>query len=251
MKLFGKIGMNAYKKLNEMKLTKQENERYNRHLIIENFGDAAQLKLKEGRVLIIGAGGLGCPVIQYLVAAGVGKIGIVDGDTVSLSNLQRQILYSEDEIGLSKATIAAQKMAKLNSNIQIEVFNAFLTFELADEIFSQYDIVVGCTDSYATRYLIDNKSIQFQIPFVHGAIREFEGQLSVFNFKKSPSYAQIFGCKPDELARPGGVVGVTPGIIGSLMAMEVVKILTGLGSVLSQKLLLYNGLDNSFKQINY
>lgn len=234
-----------------MELTKQEQERYNRHVIIENFGDAAQLKLKAARVLVIGAGGLGCPVIQYLVAAGVGKIGIVDGDTVSLSNLQRQILYTEEEIGVSKVTIAAQKMKKLNSNVQIVTYNDFLTFTTADDIFPQYDIVVGCTDSYSTRYLIDNKSIQFNVPFVHGAISEFEGQLCVFNYQGSPSYSAIFGCKPDELSKPGGVVGATPGIIGSLMAMEVIKILTGIGTVQSNNLLLYNGLENSFRQIKF
>lgn len=233
-----------------MILTEEEIERYCRHITIENFEEKGQLKLKTGRVLVIGAGGLGCPVIQYLVAAGVGKIGIVDGDVVSLSNLQRQILYTEAEIGLSKSNIAAAKMRLLNSTIEIKEYTEFLTFETADELFPDYDIVVGCTDSYNSRYLIDSISKLYNIPFVHGAIRDFEGQLVVFNYKGSPSYAEIFGCKPDELSKPGGVVGVMPGVIGSLMAMEVIKILTGVGDVLSTRLLLYNGLVNTFTQIN-
>jgi len=233
-----------------MTFSQLEKERYARHIIIENFGEKGQLNLKTGRVLVIGAGGLGCPVIQYLVAAGVGQIGIVDGDTVSLSNLQRQILYTETEIGLSKSNIAAAKMRELNNTIKIQEYNEFVTSESADKIFPNYDLVVGCTDSYNTRYLIDKKSIEHNIPFVHGAIFEFEGQLSVLNYKGSPSYFDIFGPQPAELSEPGGVVGAIPGIIGGLMAIEAIKILTGLGAVLSNRLLLYNGLENSFTQIN-
>ena len=233
-----------------MILSEEEKERYSRHIIIENFGEKGQLTLKTGKVLVIGAGGLGCPVIQYLVAAGVGKIGIVDGDTVSLSNLQRQILYAEKEIGQSKVEIAAHKMRNLNKFVEILTYNEFLTSESADKIFLNYDLVIGCTDSYSTRYLIDKKSIQHNIPFIHGAIREFEGQLCVFNYKGSPSYSDIFGSQPIELSEPGGVVGAIPGIIGSLMAMEAIKILTGLGTVLSNRLLLYNGLKNTFTYIN-
>jgi molybdopterin/thiamine biosynthesis adenylyltransferase len=233
-----------------MILSEEEKERYSRHIRIENFGEKGQLNLKTGKVLVIGAGGLGCPVIQYLVAAGVGKIGIVDGDTVSLSNLQRQILYVEKEIGQSKAEIAANKMGNLNKFVEILTYNEFLTSESAYKIFPHYDLVIGCTDSYSTRYLIDKKSIEHNIPFVHGAIREFEGQLCVFNYKGSPSYSDIFGSQPEELSKPGGVVGAIPGIIGSLMAMEVIKILTGLGAVVSNRLLLYNGLKNTFTYVN-
>jgi len=232
-----------------MTLSEIEKERYNRHIITTGFGEQGQLKLKAGRVLVIGAGGLGCPVIQYLVAAGVGKIGIVDGDTVSLSNLQRQILYTEDEIGQSKAVIASAKMYKLNALVNIRVFDMFLTDELADQLFPDYDVVVGCTDSFTSRCLIDRKSIQYNIPFVHGAIREFEGQFCVFNHNGSLSYLDLFGNQAVEPIRPGGVVGAIPGIIGSLMSMEVLKILTGLGTVHSNELLLYNALNNTFNQI--
>jgi molybdopterin/thiamine biosynthesis adenylyltransferase len=232
-----------------MTLTQVEKERYNRHIITTGFGEEGQLKLKAAKVLVIGAGGLGCPVIQYLVAAGVGQIGIVDGDTVSLSNLQRQILYTEEEIGHPKAAIAAAKMNRLNASVNIRVLDKFLTEEFADQLFSDYDLVVGCTDNYNSRYLIDRKSKQHNIPFVHGAIREFEGQLCVFNYKGSPSYSDLFGTQPVELSKPGGVVGSNPGIIGSLMAMEVIKIITRLGKVHSNKLLLFNVLDNSFSQV--
>ncbi|HJV77183.1 MAG TPA: HesA/MoeB/ThiF family protein [Paludibacter sp.] len=232
-----------------MTLTQVEKERYNRHIITTGFGEEGQLKLKAAKVLVIGAGGLGCPVIQYLVAAGVGQIGIVDGDTVSLSNLQRQILYTEGEIGHPKAAIAAAKMNGLNALADILVFDKFLTEKFADQLFPRYDLVVGCTDNYDSRYLIDRKSREHNIPFVHGAIREFEGQLCVLNYNGSPTYSDLFGAQPAELARPGGVVGAIPGIIGSLMAMEAIKIITGLGKVHSDKLLLFNALDNSFNQL--
>lgn len=229
-------------------LSQTEKERYSRHLIINGFGEENQEKLKYSRVLVIGAGGLGCPVIQYLVAAGVGKIGIVDADVVSLSNLQRQILYAEDEIGQSKANIAAFKMSKLNSSVNIQVFDRFLTEELADQLFTEYDVVIGCTDNFDSRYLIDTKSKQFAIPFVHGSIHEFEGQLCVFNFRGSCSYLDLFGMQPMEPSVPIGVVGAIPGVIGSLMAMEAIKIITGTGTVNANKLLIYNALENSFNQ---
>jgi adenylyltransferase/sulfurtransferase len=232
-----------------MTLTQIEKERYNRHIITTGFGEEGQLKLKTAKVLVIGAGGLGCPVIQYLVAAGVGKIGIVDGDTVSLSNLQRQILYATDEIGQSKVSVAGSKMTRLNPSVTLELIDEFLTEELADRLFANYDVVVGATDNYTSRYLIDAKSRQYAIPFVHGSIFECEGQLSVFNYKGGNSYADLFGEASPETAKPAGVIGAIPGIIGSLMALETIKILTGIGSVNTNKLLLYNGLDNSFRQI--
>lgn len=234
-----------------MELTEIEAERYSRHLRISSFGAEAQMKLKAGRVLVIGAGGLGCPVIQYLTAAGVGSIGIVDADVVSLSNLQRQILYTEHEIRKSKAAIAASKMAGLNSLVNISVLDEFLTNEVADLLFPNFDVVVGATDNYNSRYLIDQKSRQHNIPFVHGAIREFEGQLSVFNYRGSGSYVDIFGDQPAEPLAPMGVVGAIPGIIGSMMALEVIKILANQGDVLCDTLLLFNGLDNSFRKIRF
>jgi molybdopterin/thiamine biosynthesis adenylyltransferase len=232
-----------------MTLSTTEKERYSRHLLINGFGEEKQEKLKAARVLVIGAGGLGCPVIQYLVAAGIGTIGIVDADVVSLSNLQRQILYAEDEIGLSKGEIAAAKMKKLNGLVNIHIYNRYLTDDFADEIFSDYDAVVGCTDNYNSRYIIDVCSKKYHVPFVHGSIYEFEGQLSVFNYNNSCSYSDVFGFAPAELSAPVGVVGAIPGIIGSMMAMETIKIITGKGDVMANRLLLYNALENSFRKI--
>lgn len=233
-----------------MILSTEEKERYDRHVRIPDFGEEKQLKLKSARVLVIGAGGLGCPVIQYLVAAGIGKLTLVDGDVVSRSNLQRQILFTEAEIGQSKAEIAARKMQQLNSAANIKVYNQFLTDKLAAQLLPEHDVVVGCTDNYKSRYCIDHYSKKFNIPFVHGAIREFEGQLSVFNYKGSGSYFDLFGLQPSEPTSPLGVVGAMPGVIGSLMALEVIKIVADLGSVMSNKLLLYNALMNSFCQID-
>jgi molybdopterin/thiamine biosynthesis adenylyltransferase len=232
-----------------MTLSITEKERYSRHLLVKDFGEERQEKLKSARVLIIGAGGLGCPVIQYLVAAGVGNIGIVDGDVVSLSNLQRQILYAEEEIGQSKAEIAAAKMTKLNGSVNIHIYNRYLTDDFAAQLFPEYDVVVGCTDNYNSRYIIDVNSKRFDVPFVHGSICEFEGQFCVFNYKDGCSYSDLFGTQPAEPTKSIGVIGAIPGIIGSLMAMEVLKIATGMGTVSANRLLLYNALDNSFNQL--
>ena len=245
--------MNVYSKIilisEFMTLSRVEKVRFDRHIRTTGFGEAGQLKLKAGRVLVIGAGGLGCPVIQYLVAAGVGKIGIMDGDVVSLSNLQRQILYTEDEIGQPKAVIAGAKMSGLNSCVDIRVFEEFLTDELADLLFPEFDIVVGATDNYHSRYLIDRKSIEHHIPFVHGAIREYEGQLSVFNYQGGSSYSDLFGDQPSEPTSSMGVMGPVTGIIGSMMAMVVIKIFTGVGKVLTDQLALYSSIDNTFRKI--
>lgn len=232
-----------------MTLSIIEKERYSRHLLINGFGEERQEKLKSARVLVIGAGGLGCPVMQYLVAAGIGNIGIVDGDVVSPSNLQRQILYTEEEIGQPKAEIAVAKMSKLNGSVNIHIYNRYLTDDFAAQLFPEYDVVVGCTDNFNSRYIIDVNSKRFNIPFVHGSIREFEGQLCVFNYKGSCSYSDLFGEQPADPTTPIGVIGAIPGIIGSLMAMEVLKIVTGMGAVSANRLLLYNALDNSFNQL--
>lgn len=234
-----------------MSLNLAEKERYNRHIIIDGFGEECQLRLKQAKVLVIGAGGLGCPAIQYLVAAGVGTIGIVDADVVSLSNLQRQILYTENEVGQSKAEISALKMSRLNSAVNIHIYNRYLTNDFSDEIFPDYDVVVGCTDNYNSRYIIDAYSKKYNVPFVHGSICEFEGQLSVFNYQHSYSYSDVFGPIPNEPTAPVGVVGAIPGIIGSMMAMEAIKIITGKGDILANRLLLYNALENSFNQFSF
>lgn len=225
-------------------LTSLEKERYNRHIIIDQFGIEAQEKLKQASVMIVGAGGLGCPIIQYLTAAGIGKIGIADADVVNLSNLQRQILFTEAEIGQSKAEVVANKMQKLNSNVQFQVYNQFITETNADELFAPYQIIVGATDNFASRLIIDQYTKQNQKPFVHGSILEFEGQVATFNYQGGNSYNDLFPQTGNPSSLPLGVVGALPGIIGSLMALEIIKIITNIGETLSHHILLYNGLNN-------
>ncbi len=226
-------------------LSSHEQERYNRHLIIENFGLQAQEKLKHASVLVVGAGGLGCPVIQYLTAAGVGRIGIADADVVSLSNLQRQILFTEAEIGQSKAHLVAQKMQALNVHVEFNIVNQFITQENVNQILNPYDVIIGATDNFVSRQLIDHYTNAHQKPFVHGSILEFCGQVATFNHLGGSSYAQLFPQTGNPTTLPLGVVGALPGIIGSLMALETIKIITQIGEPLTHHLLLYDGLTNT------
>jgi len=233
-----------------MFLTDHEKERYHRHLIIPEIGEEGQIKIKNAKVLVVGAGGLGSPVLQYLAAAGVGTIGIVDADEVSISNLQRQILYHEAEVGLSKAETAAQKLGKQNSNVHFNVYPYFLVEENGTQIIAEYDVVLGCTDNFPSRYLIDEVCKENGIPYVHGSIAEFEGQVAVFNYRGGPSYRSIFPEIPDGSDLPLGVIGVLPGIIGSMQTCEALKIITGTGQVLSGKLLIYDALQASLMKVD-
>ena len=230
-----------------MSLSQEENKQYNRHLILEDIGEDGQLKLKQAKVLVIGAGGLGCPILQYLTAAGVGKIGIIDHDTIDQSNLQRQILYSHDAIGQFKAEVAAQRLSGLNPFVNFEVYLQKLTSEVAIELFSKYDIVVDGSDNFPTRYLVNDAAVLTNKPVVFGSIYKFEGQVSVFNYNNGPTYRCLYpnAPKPNEVPNCSeiGVLGVLPGIIGSLQANEVIKLICGIGDVLSGKLLTYNALS--------
>jgi adenylyltransferase/sulfurtransferase len=229
-----------------MQLTSQENEYYNRQIILENFGTDAQSKLKQARVLVIGAGGLGCPVLQYLTAAGVGNIGIIDGDVVSVSNLHRQILFSVNDIGKQKATVAKEKLTAQNPNISIESFTENITVNNAVELIQRYDIVADCTDNFAARYLINDACVLANKPFVSAAILKFEGQLSVFNHLTKINYRDVFPEPPTEVQNcaEAGVIGVLCGIIGSMQANEIIKIITGVGETLEGKLFCYDALTN-------
>ena len=232
-----------------MKLTDKEKNRYNRHLILDKVGEAGQLKLKQAKVLVVGAGGLGCPVLQYLAAAGVGTIGIIDNDKVDESNLQRQVLYNTEDIGQLKAEVAAKKLAIQNPLININSIVERLTAKNAINIFQEYDIIVDGTDNFATRYLINDASVITEKPLVFGSIYKFEGQVAVFNYKNSPSYRCLFS----EAPTPGtvlncseiGVLGVLPGLIGMYQANEVVKIILEIGNILNGQVMLLNTLDNS------
>ena len=235
-------------------LNEGEVEQYLRHLSLQDFGLESQIKLKNSSVLVIGAGGLGCPVLQYLVAAGVGKIGIVDNDVIESSNLQRQILFDHDDIGSPKAKVAAAKLTRLNPFIKIHPIIERLKKENAEFLFDGYDLIVDGTDNFSSRYLINDACILFEKPLIHGSIHLFEGMVSVFNFQGGPTYRCLFPEQPDSSSIPScaeaGVLGVLPGIIGCMQAMEAIKVITGRGQPLSGKILSYNSLSNSTRIIN-
>ncbi len=222
-------------------LTLDETVRYQRQLMISEIGEKGQELLKKAPVLVIGAGGLGSPVLMYLAAAGVGRIGIVDSDEVNTSNLQRQILYGTDDITKPKAEAAAAKLRHMNPHAEVIAFPVRFTAENAASLLSGYDVAVDCSDNYSTRYLLSDATQRAGIPMVYGAVREFLGQASVFNYKGGPSYRDLYPEEmhqaTDEKQGPPGVMGPLPGIIGSVQACEVIKIITGAGDVLSGRLL--------------
>ena len=228
-------------------LTSEENKQYNRHLILDSIGEEGQLKLKKAKVLVIGAGGLGCPVLQYLTAAGVGHIGIIDDDVVAQSNLQRQILYTINDIGQSKAKVASLRLSQLNPFVHFEVYQEKLTPKNAIGLFRYYDVVVDGSDNFSTRYLSNDASVLTNTPLVYGAIFKFEGQVSVFNYKGSATYRCLFPTPPKPEESPNcseiGVLGVLPGIIGSFQANETIKIICDIGEVLMNRLLMYDTLS--------
>ena len=227
-------------------LSPAEKNQYHRHLILDQIGKEGQLKLKNSKVLVIGAGGLGCPVLQYLTAAGVGTIGIVDGDTVDQSNLQRQILYIIDDIGKSKAETAAQRLSKLNPFVDFKTYNTFLNKENTLEIFKEFDIVVDGSDNFPTRYLVNDACVLANKPLIFGSIFKFQGQVAVFNYKGSGTYRCLFPNPPAPDAVPNcsdvGVLGVLPGIIGNFQANEAIKLITNIGEPLINKLLYFDAL---------
>ena len=237
----------SVKKEHNTLLTAEEKKQYHRHLILDQIGSHGQLKLKKAKVLVVGAGGLGCPVLQYLTAAGVGVIGIVDGDTVDQSNLQRQILYTTQDIGKSKGITAAERLKQLNPFVKFNVYQAYLDNINAVSLFKNYDIIVDGTDNFPSRYLINDACIIANKPLVFGSIFKFQGQVAVFNFKGSGTYRCLYPKPPASNSVPNcsdiGVLGVLPGIIGSLQANEVIKLITGLGKPLINQLLYFDALN--------
>lgn len=214
--------------------------RYDRQMILPEIGEEGQKKLLNAKVLIVGVGGLGSPIALYLAGAGVGCIGLVDDDVVSISNLQRQVLYSEKELGKSKAVCAAERLSALNSEIKVQPYSTRLTEDNAFDIIGEYDMVVDGCDNFATRYLINDICIRQGKPYIYGAICGFEGQVSVFNFgDRKKSYRDLY---PDEeeMKRmpppPKGVMGITPAVVGSIEATEVLKVIGGFGDVLAGEL---------------
>lgn len=230
-------------------------QRYERQLILKEFGTVAQDKLSGAKVLVVGAGGLGCPALQYLAAAGVGKIGIVDFDKVELTNLQRQTLFTVDDIGKPKAVVAAERLKQFNPEINFSVYATKLETTNALEIINEYDVVVDGSDNFATRYLVNDACVLLNKPLVYGAVLRFEGQVGVFNLKEnnggcSTNYRDLFPQPPEAATVPScneaGVLGVLPGIIGTMQAAEAIKIITGIGVPLSNTILSYNMLSNVF-----
>ena len=229
-------------------------DRFERQVILPGFGPEGQAKLKQASVLVIGAGGLGCPVLLYLAAAGVGRIAVVDGDVISQSNLNRQVLYGEKDLGKNKAETAIRYFQEKYSDIQWTAIPEFITVENAQAFIFHYDLVIDGSDNFPTRYLVNDACVLLKKPLVYGSIYQHEGQVSVFNVGKNPcNYRDVFPNSPAPQEIPNcaetGVLGVLPGIIGNLMALEAIKVLSGLGKPLSNKLLLFNSLDTQFQEL--
>ncbi|MEP7196134.1 MAG: molybdopterin-synthase adenylyltransferase MoeB [Saprospiraceae bacterium] len=235
------------------------NQRYSRQILLKEFGQLAQDKLSSAKILVVGVGGLGCPALQYLAAAGIGTLGIVDFDTVDISNLQRQILFSSQDIGRLKTEIAAQRIRTLNSEISVHEHNLKITNQNALEIIVNYDIVIDGTDNFVTKYLLNDACVILGKPYVFGAVFKFEGQLATFNYPTTDSrvksnYRDLFPFAPKNAVELScnevGVLGVIPGIIGTMQAAEVIKLLTGIGRSLTNKMLCYNALENSLYEFD-
>lgn len=235
-----------------------EIKRYQKHLNLPEIGTDGQLKLKNASVLVVGAGGLGCPVLLYLAAAGVGTIGVVDPDTVDLSNLQRQVLYTTNEIGKPKAKAAVAHLQKLNPELTFDSYALALDYGNARAIMADYDIVVDCTDNFKVRYLINDVCVALGKPFVYGAIHRFEGQVAVLNSElengqRGPTYRCMFPEYPNDIEIPNcaetGVLGVLPGVIGTYQANEVIKLITGIGKSLNEHLFMLDLLHISSQKI--
>lgn len=232
----------------------QEFLRYNRQTILPEIGDEGQEKLKKAKVLVIGAGGLGCPILQYISTAGVGFIGIIDFDTIEIHNLHRQILYTENEIGQLKAVVAKEVLSELNPLIKVEAITEKLTLENASKIIKQYDIVVDGCDNFTTRYLVNDTCVALQKPLVYGSILKFEGQVAVFNHNGSKNLRDLFPEMPDPKDVPNcnlnGVLGTLPGMIGTMMAHETLKLILELPT-LKNELVLFNTLNWNFTKLNF
>lgn len=235
--------------------TKDELDRYARHIVLPGIGGAGQAKLKQSAVLVVGAGGLGSPVLMYLAAAGVGRLGIVEMDRVDLSNLQRQVLFDTQVVGQSKAEAAKARLNHLNPHVQIESHALKLDSQNTLSLLEPYQLVVDCSDNFPTRYLVNDACVLLHKPLIYGAIHQFEGQLSVFHYQGGPCYRCLFPNPPKPGTVPScseaGVFGVLPGVIGSLMATEALKVLLGVGDVLSGRLLLYDGLHTHLQTIRF
>jgi sulfur-carrier protein adenylyltransferase/sulfurtransferase len=239
--------------LDEIQLTKDDYERYSRHLILPEVGLDGQKRLKAASVLCIGTGGLGSPLLLYLAAAGIGRIGIVDFDIVDSSNLQRQVIHGTSWVGKPKIQSAKDRILEINPYCQVDLYETRLSAENALSIIEPYDVVVDGTDNFPTRYLVNDACVLAGKPNVYGSIFRFEGQATVFNYEGGPNYRDLYPEPPPPGLVPscaeGGVLGILPGVIGVIQATETVKIILGVGKTLSGRLLLYNALDLTFREL--
>lgn len=236
-------------------LSNNELKRYARHLVLPEVGEEGQKKLKSAKVLLIGAGGLGSPIGLYLAAAGAGTIGIIDFDSVSFSNLQRQVLFSENKVGKPKTAIAKERLLEINSGIEVKTYNEKLTYNNALDIIRDYDVVADGSDNFSAKYLVNDACVLLGKPLVYGSVLRFEGQVSVFIPEKGPCYRCLFPEPPDGgnvlSCEEAGVLGVLPGIIGSIQANEVIKLIIGKGETLAGRLLVLNSLEMKFSEIKF
>lgn len=241
-----------------MNLNSSDLLRYGRHLSLNDFGQEEQLRLKSAKVLIVGCGGLGCPCALYLAAAGVGELSIMDDDLIEESNLHRQVLFSQEDIGRSKVAVAVTKLSEQNPLIKISAISTRLTSDNALDLIKEYDIVIDGTDNFPTRYLVNDACVLLDKTNIYGSISQFEGQVSVFNHKyesgeRSANYRDVYPEPPDIRMIPdcatGGVLGVLPGIIGTIQALEAIKVITGVGTPLSDMIFLFDALDMSSRKL--
>lgn len=234
-------------------LSPEEILRYSRHLIMPEVGLAGQEKLKESRILLVGAGGLGSPMALYLAAAGIGKIGLVDCDVVDFTNLQRQVIHGTPDVGKSKLDSAAEKMRAINPHVEVVKYETLLSSENALDIFKDYDIIADGTDNFPTRYLVNDACVMLGKPNVYGSIYRFDGQATVFHYQGGPCYRCLYPEPPPPGVVPscaeGGVLGILPGVIGLIQATEAIKIILGKGETLSGRLLLYDALNMRFQEL--
>lgn len=237
----------------EQPLTQTEIHYYDRQLKLTGFGREAQLRLKNSRVLVVGAGGLGCPILQYLVTAGVGQIGVIDADTISFHNLHRQVLFLPEDVGKNKAETAVQRLSAQQPFVQLTPYPETLSTVNALTVIKTYDLVIDGTDNFATRYLVNDACVIAGVPFVSGAIDNYTGQISVFNYNGGPTYRCLYPEPPDTCGSCSidGVLNVLPGIVGSLMANEALKVLSGYGEVLAGKLLVIDIGKNGFQLLRF
>ena len=236
-------------------LSPEQNERYARHLTLPNIGEEGQLALLESSILVVGAGGLGSPAILYLAAAGVGRLGIIDFDKVSISNLQRQVIHSNGAVGDAKVDSAAKRVAGLNPDVEVMGINQRLTSDNAIDIIREFDVVVDGTDNFETRYLIGDACEALGKPWVFGSIHRFDGQVSSFNYGNGPNYRDLFPEPPPPELAPNcaeaGVLGVLPGIVGTIQATEAIKIILGIGEILAGKLLTIDAINMEMRTLSF